>query len=68
MDPLDVIHSVYMPGVDEVGRLFGWGEMFLPELVQAGEAMKLAIAVPGPEMARRGRTAKNFRKGCVGYC
>jgi corrinoid protein of di/trimethylamine methyltransferase len=43
-----------MPGVNEVGRGFGCGELFLPDLVRAGEAMKAALLVLEPEMRRRG--------------
>jgi methanogenic corrinoid protein MtbC1 len=66
MDPLDGINQGYMPGVDEVGRLFGCGEMFLPKLVQAGEAMKCAIAVLEPEMVRRGAQRKFLGKVVLG--
>jgi corrinoid protein of di/trimethylamine methyltransferase len=41
-------------GLDEVGQQFGCGEMFLPDLVLAAEAMKAAMAVLEPELNRRG--------------
>ncbi len=54
IDPLDAINKGFVPGVDYVGEQYGKGEMFLPDLVLAGEAMKAAVAVLEPEIARRG--------------
>jgi corrinoid protein of di/trimethylamine methyltransferase len=56
MDPLEAIHHGFLPGIDEVGRAFGCGEMFLPDLVRAGKAMKAAMKLLEPEMVRRGGT------------
>jgi corrinoid protein of di/trimethylamine methyltransferase len=52
--PLDAINQGFVVGVNYVGEEFGKGEMFLPDLVLAGEAMKAAVAVLEPEMAKRG--------------
>ncbi|MGQ9467340.1 MAG: corrinoid protein [Anaerolineae bacterium] len=54
IDPLEAINKGFVPGVDYVGEQYGKGEMFLPDLVLAGEAMKAAIAVLEPEIARKG--------------
>lgn len=54
VDPLEAITKGYMPGVNEVGDSFACGNVFLPELVMAGEAMKAAIAVLEPELKRQG--------------
>ena len=54
MDPLDAITKGYLKGVNEVGDSFSCGNVFLPELVMAGEAMKAAIAVLEPELKKRG--------------
>ena len=54
MDPLEAINNGFVVGVNYVGEQFSCGEMFLPELVMAGEAMKAAVAVLEPELARRG--------------
>lgn len=54
IDPLEAINKGFVPGVDYVGEQYGKGEMFLPDLVLAGEAMKAAIAVLEPEIARQG--------------
>lgn len=54
IDPLEAINKGFVPGVDYVGEQYGKGEMFLPDLVLAGEAMKAAIAVLEPEITRKG--------------
>jgi methanogenic corrinoid protein MtbC1 len=52
--PLEAIDEGFVPGIDHVGREFALENMFLPELVLAGEAMKAAIGVLEPEMQRTG--------------
>jgi trimethylamine corrinoid protein len=52
--PLEAIDRGFVPGIDHVGREFAAENMFLPELVLAGEAMKSAITVLEPEMERTG--------------
>jgi len=54
VDPLDAINQGFVIGVNHVGEEYAAGEMFLPDLVLAGEAMKAAVAVLDPEMQRRG--------------
>lgn len=54
IDPLEAIDAGFVPGIDHVGHEFSLENMFLPELVLAGEAMKAAIAVLEPEMQRTG--------------
>jgi corrinoid protein of di/trimethylamine methyltransferase len=53
-DPLEVINKGYMPGMTEVGEQFGSGQLFLPDVIMAAEAMKKGIAILQPEMNRRG--------------
>jgi corrinoid protein of di/trimethylamine methyltransferase len=66
IDPLEAINQGFVPGVDFVGSQFSCGEMFLPELVMAGEAMKTAISVLEPELARRGATRQTLGKVVLG--
>ena len=54
MDPLDAINLGFVPGMNYVGEQFAARQMFLPDLVMAGEAMKAAVAVLEPEMQKRG--------------
>jgi len=43
-DPVDVLNSVLLPAMKEVGDKFGAGELILPFVLQSAEAMKKAVA------------------------
>ncbi|MDD5590880.1 MAG: corrinoid protein [Dehalococcoidales bacterium] len=45
MNPNEVITEGFVPGITEVGDLFDRGQLFLPELMLAAEAMKAASAI-----------------------
>ncbi len=62
IDPLDAINKGFVTGVNYVGDQFSCGNMFLPELVMAGEAMKAAVAVLEPELTKRGQERKMLGK------
>ncbi len=62
IDPLEAINQGFVAGVNFVGDQFSCGNMFLPELVMAGEAMKAAVAVLEPELAKRGAERKMLGK------
>jgi corrinoid protein of di/trimethylamine methyltransferase len=62
IDPLEAISQGFVVGVNQVGEAFAKGDAFLPELVMAGEAMKAAVAVLEPELARRGTERKILGK------
>jgi corrinoid protein of di/trimethylamine methyltransferase len=66
IDPMDALNKGFVPGVNFVGEQFALGEMFLPELVIAGEAMKSAVAVLEPEFTRRGTERKILGKVVIG--
>jgi len=50
--PLDSIDNGFVKGIRIVGDRFGAGELFLPELVMSAEAMKAALAILEPELAK----------------
>jgi corrinoid protein of di/trimethylamine methyltransferase len=62
VDPLEAINQGFVMGVNYVGDQFSCGNMFLPELVMAGEAMKAAVAVLEPELTKRGTVRKMLGK------
>ncbi len=66
LDPLEAINEGYVAGVNYVGEQFGCGDMFLPDLVLAGEAMKAAVAVLEPEMQKRGSQRQMLGKVVLG--
>ncbi len=53
-DPLELMNAAFIPGINTVGDLFGRGQMFLPELMQAAEAMKSATDVVNEALATTG--------------
>lgn len=66
IDPLEAINNGFVKGVNAVGEGFSRGDLFLPELVLAGEAMKAAIAALEPEMTRRGTKRSTLGKVVIG--
>jgi len=66
IDPLEAINQGFVIGVNHVGSEFSCGNAFLPELVMAGEAMKIAVSTLEPEMARRGTERQVFGKVVIG--
>jgi corrinoid protein of di/trimethylamine methyltransferase len=53
IDPLAAIDQGFKPGMDVVGEGFAKGELFIPDLMMSGEAMKVAIATLEPELMKR---------------
>jgi corrinoid protein of di/trimethylamine methyltransferase len=66
VDPLAAINEGYVVGLDQVGEQFGCGDMFLPDLVLAAEAMKAAMSVLEPELAKRGASRQILGTVVVG--
>jgi len=66
INPLDAIHRGFLPGLNVVGEQFAQGEMFLPDLVLAGEAMKAATAVLEPEIQKTGRKRETLGRVILG--
>jgi corrinoid protein of di/trimethylamine methyltransferase len=66
IDPLEAINKGFVPGVNYVGEQFGAGDMFLPDLVLAGEAMKTAVSILEPEMQKRGLQRQMLGKVVLG--
>ncbi len=66
LNPLDALNQGFVLGVNFVGEQFSAGEMFLPDLVIAGEAMKAAVAVLEPELAKRGSQREILGKVVMG--
>ncbi len=46
--PLSIISGPLMTGMNEVGRLFGEGKMFLPQVVKTARTMKKAVEILDP--------------------
>ena len=50
----EILDNGLLPAMDRVGNSFEGGEIFLPELLMAGDAMKASIALLRPELAKKG--------------
>lgn len=66
IDPLEAVNKGYFPGMQVVGRDFGAGQLFLPDVVLAAEAMKKASAVLEPEMKKRGAQRQSLGRVVLG--
>jgi hypothetical protein len=53
IDPLEAIDQGFKPGMDVGGDGFVKGELFIPDLMMSGEAMKAAIAALEAELMKR---------------
>lgn len=60
--PLDIIQEEMIPALDEVGKGFENGSVFLPQLLMSAEAAKAAFAVLKEEMERTGQTREKLGK------
>ena len=56
-EAVKVIEGPLMDGMEEVGRRFGEGRMFLPQVVKSAKVMKDAVAVLEPYMKEEGSGA-----------
>jgi trimethylamine corrinoid protein len=45
IDPVTLINQGFIPGINQVGDLFGSGKLFLPELILAAGAMQKATEI-----------------------
>ncbi|MFN2244078.1 MAG: corrinoid protein [Anaerolineae bacterium] len=66
IDPLDAIDQGFKPGMDIVGEGFARGELFIPDLMMSGEAMKAAIATLEPELLARQQQRQILGKVVIG--
>ena len=57
-EAIPIINDVLLPAMQEVGDLFGAGEMQLPFVLQSAETMKRAVAHLEPHMDRLESTSK----------
>ena len=62
--PIDVIEQPLMQAMEHIGRLFGEGKMFLPQVVKSAKVMKDAVALLQPYIDEEGENRKEERP-CV---
>lgn len=66
VDPLRAIEDGLAQGIREVGDKFDKGEIFLPELVMAAEAMKSALEVLEPKLKRKKKERRTLGRVLLG--
>jgi 5-methyltetrahydrofolate--homocysteine methyltransferase len=57
IDPMDISNNILIPALEEVGKLYESGEIFLPQVMQSAETMKAAFARLKVEMKGQSRNA-----------
>jgi trimethylamine corrinoid protein len=63
-DPLELMNQGFIPGINTVGDLFGRGQLFLPELMQAANVMKAVTDIVNEILVGRG-AAQRKTEGTV---
>lgn len=56
-EPLAIVEKVLMEGISTVGRLFGEGKMFLPQVVKSASVMKKAVGYIMPHIPQGGASS-----------
>ncbi|MDZ7797796.1 MAG: B12-binding domain-containing protein [Candidatus Marinimicrobia bacterium] len=65
---IQLIEGPLMKGMSEVGKLFGEGKLFLPQVVRSARIMKKAVDILRPYLKENGgATATGPRNGGTGY-
>jgi len=70
IEPMELMSKGFIPGISQVGDRFAQGECFLPELIQAADAMRVATeiinaAIPAGEQKRKGRVVVGTVEGDI---
>lgn len=70
IDPLELMNRGFIPGINQVGELFGAGRLFLPELVMSAAAMErvtelLNQSIPAEQEQAHGRVVIGTVEGDV---
>ncbi len=64
-NPVEVIEGPLMDGMNAVGKLFGEGKMFLPQVVKSARVMKRAVAVLLPYIEAQQKQGESSKAGKI---
>lgn len=64
-DPVAIIDGPLMEGMNRVGKLFGEGKMFLPQVVKTARTMKRAVSILTPAIEARRDSREATKAGKV---
>lgn len=62
----DILDIAIIPGMDEVGRLFSRGDIFIPEMMMAAKCTKVGMDILNPILAGGDEGAKAIGKIAIG--
>ena len=70
IEPMELMSKGFIPGISRVGDRFAQGECFLPELIQAADAMRVATeiinaAIPAGAQKRKGKVVVGTVEGDI---
>ena len=70
LDPVEFITKGFRKGITQIGDLFGKGEIFMPQLIEAANAMKIANkiltdALPDSAREKRGKVVIGTVQGDI---
>ena len=66
LTPADIMQNGFVKGISEIGELFDSGEVFLPELMMAADAMAGATEVTNAALMSEGGVAETKGKIVIG--
>lgn len=66
--PSKIIGEPLMQGMEEVGRRFGAGEMFLPQVVKTARTMKDAVSILRPVMEKEKENRTSQTSASDSFC
>ncbi len=70
IDPIELITKGFREGITQIGDLFGRGEIFMPQLIEAAEAMKaanriLTESLPDSALVKKGKVVIGTVQGDI---
>lgn len=63
--PMEIVDDVLIPALDEVGKKFETGEIFLPQLIMSAEATKTAFQIVNSYVKNTEGQNSSFMKGKI---
>lgn len=64
-NPIEIINEVLMPAMNKVGKLFGEGKLFLPQVVKSAQIMKNAVNILTPIIEAEKSTSSSQGTGLM---
>jgi trimethylamine corrinoid protein len=62
-NPVEAVQNGLIKGIEELGKLWTEGEMFLPDVMMGADTLKLALDILGPELAKA--EAEGIKRDCL---